>query len=148
MNGNQIKSSANIVKVSNLYQEVIDRGDINADGKVDALWCNNRTGTNVMWLMDGVKLSNSYQLNTVPVSWLLVQLGDLNGDGTSDLIWRNQINGRDVTYLIFEAGQILSSPDINVVDNQSWQMADILDLNGDGKTDVFWRNTQGNTVIY
>jgi hypothetical protein len=50
--------------------------------------------------------------------------------------------------LIFEAGQILSSPDINVVDNQSWQMADILDLNGDGKTDVFWRNTQGNTVIY
>ena len=47
-----------------------------------------------------------------------------------------------------EAGQVQSSQPINVVPNVNWQITDILDLNGDGKDDLFWRDVTGRTSIY
>jgi len=150
MNGNQITSSGNVIKVSSLDWEIIDTGDINADGKDDVMWRNNRSGVNVVWLMDGMTLERRYQLNTVPVSWLLAGLGDVNGDGTADLVWREQRNkGRNVIHLINQAGTIQDSIEINRIRGIDWQIADILDLNGDGKDDIFWRKTsESKTYIY
>jgi hypothetical protein len=148
MNSNEIVSSANITRVANMNWEFVDTGDVNGDGKDDLVWRHKLDGINVVWLMDGLTLINDYQLNTISVNWLLVGLGDLNGDGISDFIWRNQLDGRNHAYLMNEAGQIQSSQSINVVPNLGWQIADILDLNGDGKDDLFWRDVTGRASIY
>jgi hypothetical protein len=46
-------------------------------------------------------------------------------------------------------GQVQTSQLINIVGEQNLQITDILDLNGDGKDDLFWRNaSSGLTYIY
>ena len=48
-----------------------------------------------------------------------------------------------------ENGQIKTSELINIVENVKWEVADIADLNGDGKSDIFWRQTQsGQSYMY
>ena len=48
-----------------------------------------------------------------------------------------------------ENGQIRTSELINIVENANWEVADIVDLNGDGKSDIFWRQTQsGQSHMY
>ena len=144
MNGTKITSSANVTRVANPNWEFIDTGDVNGDGKDDLVWRHKIDGVNVVWLMEGLKISDAYQLNTIPVNWLLVGLGDLNVDGTDDFIWSNQSDGRKHAYLMNRSGQIQDSLPIAVIDNLDWQIVDILDLNGDGKYDFFWRNEVSN----
>jgi hypothetical protein len=46
-------------------------------------------------------------------------------------------------------GQIQTSVLIDTVANSSWEIADISDLNGDGKADLFWRQKQtGQSYIF
>ena len=72
---------------------------------------------------------------------------DLDDDGISDLIWHNQYDGRLHTYLMNDSGEIKSSEPIAVVENLNWQIADILDVNGNGISDFFWRNRATDEMV-
>jgi hypothetical protein len=145
MDGATITLVKNVIRVKNMNMEIIDSGDINGDGKDDLIWRDNKDGRNVVWLMDGVTISQSINLNNVPNNWLLTGLGDVNGDGTADIVWREQTgSGRNVVYLMNESGLIQSKLSINTIPGTEWQIADILDLDGDGKDDLFWRKTSDN----
>jgi minor extracellular serine protease Vpr len=149
MNGNQIILGQSNLKVADLNWKIITTADVNGDGKSDVVWRNTILGTNYVWLMNGMKITNRYTLNTVGNSWKIVGAGDLNADGTDDLIWRHLKDGRNVVYFMNQNGQIEDTQQINIVDDLNWQIADILDLNGDGKDDLFWRNAaNGLSYIY
>jgi len=73
----------------------------------------------------------------------VVSKNDFNGDGHSDILWHNargqlalwQMNGATLTSADAVAGGAQVSPD--------WHIATITDFNGDGTTDILWRNNSG-----
>lgn len=65
---------------------------------------------------------------------------DVDGDGRADIVWRNASNVRGWNFLWTMNGEeVLLSRPINVVQGEEWQL-NLGDFDGDGKTDLFWRN--------
>jgi FG-GAP-like repeat/Transposase, Mutator family len=76
---------------------------------------------------------------------------DFNGDGKSDIAWRN-LNGDTATWLLSitppsRAEIILAASDYGIVPG-SWQIVGQRDFNADGKVDLLWSNTNGDTSIW
>ncbi len=78
-------------------------------------------------------------------SWSIVAAGDFNADGKTDLLWRQagtgllqewQMNGSQIT-----SSQTVKFQGSQVTPDASWSLVEIGDFNGDGKSDVLWRQT-------
>jgi hypothetical protein len=143
MAGNLIEQSLGITSVPNPgIWEVAGNGDYNGDGKTDILWRNNVTGQNHMYLMDGETVVSSVSTTTVPNPnlWKVAGNGDYNGDGNSDILWRHAVTGQNHMYLM-NGATILSSVSVTTVPSPDvWEVAGNGDYNGDGNSDIFWRN--------
>jgi FG-GAP-like repeat len=117
-------------------------GDTNGDGKTDLIWRNYKDGKNSVWLIDGLQITKSDFLYQVKdLNWDY-DLGDTNGDGKTDLIWRNYKTGENAVW--FVNGTVLDEADRKFIDSipeENWDFG-ITDANGDGKTDLVWRNYQ------
>jgi hypothetical protein len=156
MNGSQITSSqfvtfqGNPVDLSSSWS-LAGIGDFNGNGTSDVLW-RNTDGTLAEWTMNGSQITSSqfvtFQGNPVDLSssWSLAGVGDFNGNGTSDVLWHN--TDGTLAEWTMNGSQITSDPLVtfqgNVVDlASSWSLAGIGDFNGNGTSDVLWRNTNG-----
>jgi Ca2+-binding RTX toxin-like protein len=125
-------------------------GDFNMDGKADVLWRKTDGNTNV-WLSNegvGVNGFNGVGLGVIDSSWQIQQTGDFNGDGKNDILWRNE----DGTVNIWnsDAGigyRGFTGQGFGQIDN-SWQIKGAADFNGDGRSDILWRNTDGGLNIW
>lgn len=131
-------------------------GDFNGDGRTDFFWRNSAStnaGQNGIWLMNGTNISSFAALPTLANStnsFWIASLGDFNGDSRTDLFWRNYgtggpgenglwlMNSTQVTN--FVSLPSLPAPTTGV----SWVPL-IIDFNGDGRTDLLWRNTASGT---
>ena len=159
MNGSQITSSqvvtfgANTVAPDNSWN-VAGIGDFNGDGKSDILW-RNVNGSLIDWTMNGSQVTASQQITlggsaaAPDSSWSVAGIGDFNGDGKSDILWRNT-NGSLIDWTM-NGSQIASSQAVTLggsaaMPDTSWSVAAIGDFNGDGKSDVLWRNTNGSLI--
>ena len=159
MNGAQAVSS-NIVSlggspaVPDATWSVAGLGDFNGDGTNDFLW-RNQNGTLVDWTMNGSQItaSQAVTFGANPVapdnSWNVAGIGDFNGDGKSDILWRNT-NGSLIDWTM-NGSQVTASQQVTLggsaaSPDSSWSVAGIGDFNGDGKSDVLWRNTNGSLI--
>ncbi len=126
-------------------------GDFDGDGKKDILW-RNASGEVSAWLMNGTTITGSADLTSGGVavkpdaSWSVAGIGDFNGDGNADVLWRNT-NGSLSEWLMTGA-TIISSNAITfngtaVTPDASWHVVQIGDFNGDGQSDMLWRNDAG-----
>ena len=128
--------------------------DFTGDGRTDLVW-RNTAGSTALWTMNGASITSSSQFSSAgtPVnpdpSWSVAGAGDFNGDGISDLLWRNPagqlalwtLNGSTITGSGFvSAGGNPVNPD------PTWSIAGVGDLDGDGKSDLIWRNSATNEV--
>jgi VCBS repeat protein len=126
-------------------------GDFNGDGYTDVVW-RQSSGALALWDMQGSTVTSSsavtYQGSSLApdASWSVAGVGDFNGDGAADMLWRQssgalqlwQMNNASVTSsnAITYQGNVLA-PDA------SWHVVEIGDFDGNGKSDILWRNDNG-----
>jgi hypothetical protein len=126
--------------------------DFNGDGKSDILWYNASTGYGAGWLMSGLSTLNANLIAPYALSagWVPVGKGDFNGDGKADVLWRNSSSGQLLIY--FMNGLTVTS--VAAVEQSSplpsvWSIVGIGDFNGDGKSDLLWRQAStGEVMMY
>ncbi|MBV9567290.1 MAG: VCBS repeat-containing protein [Hyphomicrobiales bacterium] len=159
MNGSQILASQQItiggyVASPDESWSIAGIGDFNGDGKSDILW-RNANGALIDWTMNGSQITANQSLTlqgglvSPDVSWNVAGVGDFNGDGKSDILWRNT-SGALIEWSM-NGSQITSSRQVTlgasaVAPDSSWSIAGVGDFNGDGKSDILWRNTSGNLI--
>ena len=120
--------------------------DFNGDGRADILF-RNVDGRLTNWLGQGnggFVNNDATALLNVPTDWQVAESGDFNGDGYADILWRNQ-DGR-VTNWIGRADGGFTNNDRNALSYVpvEWKVVGTGDFNGDGLSDLLWRNTDGS----
>ena len=156
MNGSTIASSSDVTSngkavAPDASWSVAGLGDFNADGKRDILW-RDTSGEVSAWMMNGTTIASSGDLTfggtaiTPDASWSVAGIGDFNGDGDSDVLWQNSngslnewlMNGATIT-----ASNSITFNGAAVTPDASWHLVEIGDFNGDGLSDILWRDDSG-----
>ncbi|APV50817.1 hypothetical protein BWI17_14640 [Betaproteobacteria bacterium GR16-43] len=71
---------------------------------------------------------------------------DFSGEGRGDLLWVNAWDGRAAIWLMDGIAPVRMEGIIGAV--TGWEATNAADFNGDGKTDLVWRHTDGRIAIY
>jgi FG-GAP-like repeat len=146
MNGTT-PTAQTVVGAASTDWKIVGTGDFNGDGKSDMLWRNDN-GSVAMWQMNGTTPISQTVFANFSNDWQIAGTGDFNGDGKADILWRNndgqvaiwQMNGTNAL------SKDLTTP-YPSVDN-SWKIAGTSDFNGDGKSDILWRNDNGSVETW
>ena len=157
----QLKTEIAFSQVADTNWQIAGADDFDGDGDTDILWRNYGSGAyqglNVIWYMTGASKDSEVVFSQVlDTNWQIVGTGDFDGDGDTDILWRNYGSGayQGLNVIWYMTG---ASKDSEVVFSQvldtNWQIAVVGDFDGDGDTDILWRNYgsgayQGLNVIW
>ncbi len=155
MNGSSIIGSGSLnvngtVVAPDPSWSVVGMGDFNGDKYSDLIWRNSVTGELAEWQLHSSDIVGSADLNASGVavrpdaSWTIAGVGDFNNDGDADLLWQNA-NG-NVSEWLMHGSTVIDSRAITyggvpVVMGAGWKAVEIGDFNGDGNSDILWRNS-------
>jgi ELWxxDGT repeat protein len=161
MNGSQIQSSQYVTSQGNAVApdsswSILGTGDFNGDGMADILW-RQGTGAIFDWTMNGSQIASSQAATSQgnvaapDASWSVAGVADFNGDHEADLLWRQSGTGALVEWTM-NGAQISASNNISyqnapVKPDSSWTIAGLGDFDGDGKTDILWRQASTGALV-
>jgi hypothetical protein len=152
MNGTEVlPGSGPLSTVPSAYWKVAGVGDFDGDGNAyDVLWRHTLLGNNFLWFLDGrSQRSDSGPIDDLDdTDWMVAATGDFDGDGKSDIFWRHRVSGKNSLWLMDGLSKLPGSGSLPEVGDLNWGIAGTGDFNGDGRSDVLWRNqaTGRNTV--
>jgi hypothetical protein len=139
MEGGAALSSSGLGNVPTNWS-VFGTGDMNGDGIGDILWRDTTSGNLVVWFMNGTAVVSTASLGSVPMNWTIAAT-----DGKGNIFWQDGSNNYAIWHV--NGSQVTSSMLGNLPSN--WTLAGVGDFNGDGFTDVLWRDaTDGAAAIW
>jgi RHS repeat-associated protein len=129
------------------------RNDFSGDGKADVL-LRTSTGSFHLWVVDGATITGGALaipsqggLPAPPAGWAYAGAADFNGDGKSDVLLRSA-TGELYVWLV--DGASISGSAVSILGQGSlpippsgWSIAGTGDFNGDGKSDLLFRDAAG-----
>lgn len=115
-------------------------GDFNADGMGDILWEDNQ-GKLTIWFMNGTQMKSAAPVGQLQTGWSVV-----GADKGGWIFFRNTVTG-DVAVWVMNGAQVAQSIDFGSIPMQ-WSIAGIGDFDGNGFSDILWRDNAGNVGIW
>jgi hypothetical protein len=99
------------------------------------------------------QLSTVYPGNPVGADWRIQGTGDFDGDGLSDILWRNESGQLAIWFKGDPYDRLYPTvfPGYHNVPEPvglEWQVVGVGDFNGDGRSDILWRHTNGQVAIW
>jgi hypothetical protein len=148
MNGASIASATGLGNVATSWS-VVGQRDFNGDGYADILW-RDSSGQVAIWLMIGSAMQpGSGSPGTVTTDWAVAGTGDFNADGKGDILWYNGTTHQVAIWFMNGATVLGGSGVLSPPPPTGWNIVGTGDFNGDGKTDILWRNpTTGQNAIW
>jgi hypothetical protein len=137
--------------VADTTWQIVGVGDFDGDGKADVLWRNSASGQNYLYPMDGtsIKGSEGFLRTVAETAWQVKGVGDLDGDGRADIVWRNSSSGQNYLYPMEGTAIKPTEGYLRTVADPNWQIVALGDYDGDGKSDLLWRNAStGENYLY
>src|SRR5437879_8919703 len=96
-----------------------------------------------------IKASEGYMRTVTDPTWQVAGIGDFDGDGKADIVWRNSASGQNYLYLMDGTAIKPTEGYLRPVGDLNWQIAAVGDYDGDGKSDLLWRNSStGQNYLY
>jgi hypothetical protein len=125
-------------------------GDFDGDGKHDILWRNSASGENYLYLMNGTTIVNEGYLRTMAdQNWRVAGVGDFDGDAKADVAWRHATTGENYLYPMDGTTIKPTEGYVRTVADAGWKIAAVGDYDGDGRSDLLWRNSAtGENYLY
>lgn len=128
--------------VDDLNWRIVGLADFDGDSLSDLYWRNVVTGLTYVWLMKGAEPTTMQPVHMEPdQGWKVVGTGDFNGDGRSDVLWRHSATGTNYVHLMSGTSILPSSGPLPTVREAEWVVAAVDDFDGDGRADIYWRNS-------
>lgn len=128
----------------------VSAADFNSDGQPDILFQNDNRKSAV-WLMNGTNMISATTLRDGTAAgpgWQIVGTADFNDDGQTDIVWLHTDGRVAVWHFIgttfIDAALLRTGPAAST----GWKIRGVGDFNLDGKTDLLWQNTNGQTTFW
>jgi hypothetical protein len=124
-------------------------GDVNGDGRSDAIGWDPTTGNWLVGLSQGVSgfTTQTWGNWSTSTSWTNVMTGDFNGDGLTDIVGQNPTTG--TWYVAQSTGTSFTTSAWGTWNpSDSYGQVEVGDFNGDGRSDLAaWDITTSTWVV-
>ena len=128
----------------NAAWQIVATPDFDGDGKADILWWNSVTGQTYAMQMDGTTIVAQGGFFTQPdTRWSVAAVGDFAGSGKrNQILWHDASTGEVLLMTVTLSGGTFGQTAQPVYRSSStaWKIVAAADFNGDGKSDILWRN--------